>query len=135
MKMNLLIKVVFSGLFFLSLFPWVEGQSTTLIPFSLEDQFDKTYTDKEYQRYYVIVVGGDRKGSDYCFPWSDAIKEELKAKQNIEIVKVLGIACGQSPSSFLGDKGAGWLNHRQRPRIEIRSGPSPLSPSRGEGEV
>jgi len=76
-------------------------QSNTLIPFSLEDQFDVSYTDAQYKDYYVILVGGDRKGSDYCFTWSDVIKEKLENDSMKDKIKVLGIAdLKAAPTSF-----------------------------------
>lgn len=68
------------------------GQSNRLISFSLQDQFDVTYTETQYRDYFVILVAGDRKGSDYSFPWSDFIKDELKRNSMTKEVKVLGVA-------------------------------------------
>jgi hypothetical protein len=77
------------------------GQKNTLIPFRLQDQFGVTYTDEAYKDYYVILVGGDRKGSQYCFIWSDSIKSELRNDPLKEKIKVLGIADLQTAPSYL----------------------------------
>lgn len=79
----------------------VFAQSKTLIPFSLQDQFDKTYTQDYYHGYYVILVGGDRKGSEYCFIWSDTIKNRLDKESLDERTKVLGIADLETAPSAL----------------------------------
>ena len=71
---------------------YAAGQMKSLIPFELEDQFAKSYTDRDVRNYYVILLGGDRKGSTFCFAWSDAMKEELKSDALRKKIEFLGVA-------------------------------------------
>lgn len=79
----------------------VNSQSNTLITFSLEDQFNEKYTNDRYIGYYLILVGGDRKGAEYCFIWSDKIHEELKDSPMKDKIKGFGVAdLMKAPSSL-----------------------------------
>jgi hypothetical protein len=101
MMMRLFQSVIIFGILFSGVSIETMGQSNTLISFSLEDQFDVHYTNAQYRGYYVILVGGDRKGSDYCFIWSDAVKEKLENDPMKKNIKVLGIAdLKAAPASF-----------------------------------
>lgn len=101
--MRLFQSVIVFGILFSGVSIEMMGQSNTLISFSLEDQFDINYTNAQYEGYYVLLVGGDRKGSDYCFAWSDAIKEKMENDSMKNKIKALGIAdLKAAPTFFRG---------------------------------
>jgi hypothetical protein len=101
MNTNFLRSVFLFSLILAGLCRDADGQMDSLIPFILEDQFEILHTEKEFRGYYVILLGGDRKGSGYCFDWSDALREELDTDTLKKRIKILGVADLQAAPSAL----------------------------------
>jgi predicted transcriptional regulator len=68
------------------------SQERHLISFEVHDQFDKVYTDKDYNGEILIIVASDKEGSKYNPLWSEAIQADLKEKGIFENVHMVGIA-------------------------------------------
>jgi hypothetical protein len=45
---------------------------TTLIQFEIKDQFDRPHSERELQDRNVLLLCGDRKGSQYQGQWAAA---------------------------------------------------------------
>ncbi|MBN2366136.1 MAG: hypothetical protein EH225_09145 [Calditrichaeota bacterium] len=67
-------------------------QDTTLINFSLKDQFNNHYSNKNFEGNIVILVGSDHEGSEYNETWSLAIYDSLKEIGLEDSVKFLPVA-------------------------------------------
>lgn len=101
MKNSILKYLLVVVIFIAGLSDKVNSQNNTLIPFALKDQFDVKYTKEQYSGYYVILLGGDRKGAEYCFIWSDKLNEELKDNPMKDKIKGFGVAdLTKAPSSL-----------------------------------
>jgi hypothetical protein len=68
------------------------AQDSSLISFSLEDQFDQKYTDDDFAGQVIILVGSDKEGSRYNDRWSIAIHDSLQARGLRDSVTFLAIA-------------------------------------------
>ncbi|MBN1501776.1 MAG: hypothetical protein JW982_16580 [Spirochaetes bacterium] len=68
------------------------GTKMELINFELEDQFGKIHSTHEYRNAPFIILGCDRKGSDYVEEWGLKIKRILKDLHGHNNIKILGVA-------------------------------------------
>ncbi len=68
------------------------GQDTTLVDFEIKDQLDRVHASQEYSGQSVVVVGFDRKGSDYRDRWVSALRDSLRDSTGSELAKVLPVA-------------------------------------------
>ena len=68
------------------------AQDTSLISFKLEDQFDRTYTEKDFENKIVIAICSDKDGSKYNSAWGEAIHDSLKNDKGFEQIKFLPVA-------------------------------------------
>jgi len=68
------------------------AQETTMISFKLRDQFNNSYTEKDFTNRIVIIVGSDREGSQYNERWSFAIYDSLRKKDLVDSVRFLPVA-------------------------------------------
>lgn len=68
------------------------AQDTTLISFKLEDQFGRTYTEKDFENKIVIAICSDKDGSKYNSAWGRAIHDSLKDDIGFGQVKFLPVA-------------------------------------------
>ncbi len=51
------------------------AEPATLIPFELEDQFDRAHSDRDLRDRVVVVFGSDRKGSRYNDRWVKPVQD------------------------------------------------------------
>ena len=77
------------------------AQETSLIPFELEDQFDRTYRGVDYADRIVIVLGSDREGTEFNQPWGEALNELVEAQNATERVTFLPVADLQGVPFFI----------------------------------
>ncbi len=63
-----------------------------LVKFRIKDQFDKLHTSGYYQNAVVVLVTGDRKGSDYIPQWAPALNDSVSSLVNSYRVKFLPVA-------------------------------------------
>ena len=68
------------------------SQETTLVPFSLKDQFDQVHTRDDYRGRIVMMIGSDRKGSKYSRVWRKALADALRGDPGFERLTFLGVA-------------------------------------------
>jgi hypothetical protein len=68
------------------------AQDTSLISFELEDQFDRTYTEKDFENKIVIAICSDKDGSKYNGAWGEAIHDSLKDDEGFGQIKFLPVA-------------------------------------------
>jgi len=57
------------------------AQTQHLIPFNLEDQFQKEHTHKDFVGKITILIGSDKGGSKYNGKWATAIKKAMQDQQ------------------------------------------------------
>ncbi len=79
---------------FLVFFSYQVGvpEESDLISFKLKDQFDRVYSDNDFENKILIVVGSDKTGSQYNREWIDAILDSLKKGDGLQDVRFLGVA-------------------------------------------
>ncbi len=70
----------------------VFSQDSTLIDFKIKDQFDRVYTENSWPDSIIVIIGSDRKGSEFSGTWSGAIKDSLKNEPGFERVKFVGLS-------------------------------------------
>jgi hypothetical protein len=68
------------------------SQDTTLIHFQMKDQFDYVWSHNDFLGHVTIIVGSDRKGSQYNEIWSFAIYDSLIKYGLTDSVKFLAVA-------------------------------------------
>ena len=68
------------------------SQETKLIPFEIEDQFDRVYTEKSWKDSILIIVGSDKDGSQYNPVWAKAIYDTLQKELPKLPVRQVGLA-------------------------------------------
>ena len=74
---------------------------SSLISFKVKDQFDRVYTDWQFRGSILIIIGSDKDGSKYNEIWTQAIYDSLKAEENFDRVKFLGVADVRGVPFFL----------------------------------
>lgn len=94
-----MINVKFILLFLLTTVSY--SQVSNLISFELKDQFDRVYTDKDYQESIFMVIGSNARGSKYNPIWSLAIYNELKDESVNNQLNSVGLANLSSVPFFL----------------------------------
>lgn len=67
------------------------SQERHLISFEINDQFDKVYTEKDYEDEIIVIIGSDKSGRKYNPIWSDAILDSFEEEHKEQII-MLGIA-------------------------------------------
>lgn len=67
-------------------------QDSTLIDFKIKDQFGRTYTADSWPDSIIVIIGSDRKGSEFSGTWSGAIKDSLKNEPGFDRVKFVGLS-------------------------------------------
>jgi len=78
-------------IFFLSLYGQA-GTNDKLIDFKLEDQFDKMHTRSDYAGKIIVIVGSDRKGSEYNSQWVESLWDSIKTDKLDSAVTFVGVA-------------------------------------------
>ena len=68
------------------------SQHEPLMEFKLKDQFDQEYSHEDFTGQICILIGSDRKGSQYNERWSIAIYDSLIMYGLQDSVKFLAIA-------------------------------------------
>lgn len=68
------------------------AESSKLIPFEIEDQFDQVHTDADVRGHVVIVTGSDKDGSPFNGRWNRAIIEDLDRDVGIDSIAFVGVA-------------------------------------------
>jgi hypothetical protein len=68
------------------------GENKQLIDFEMEDQFDAIHKRSDYKTKVIIIVGSDRKGSDYNPLWVNPLVDSLKAENIFDKVSIIGVA-------------------------------------------
>lgn len=66
--------------------------NSTLISFTLKDQFGKEYTEKSFPDKILVVIVADREGNKYSDSWQQAICEALLKRQTEVPVQCLRVA-------------------------------------------
>lgn len=69
---------------------WAE--ESHLVGFELEDQFDRVYTDDDFRGRILIVVAGDRKGSEFNPLWLEAIPAALQGDTDPDQLEFVSMA-------------------------------------------
>jgi predicted transcriptional regulator len=65
---------------------------TTLIQFEIKDQFDRPHSERELQDRHVLLLCGDRKGSQYQGQWAAALRDSLRSRGRLESTTLIEIA-------------------------------------------
>lgn len=88
------IQKTLTALLFMLLFQSLTlfAQDSTLVSFELKDQFDRLYTEKDFNGHIVIVIGSDKGGSQYNHSWGQAIHDSLVHEDSFEHLKFLPVA-------------------------------------------
>ena len=68
------------------------SRDSTLIHFQLKDQFDHVWSHDDFWGHVTIIVGSDRRGSQYNEIWSFAIYDSLIKYGLTDSVKFLAVA-------------------------------------------
>jgi hypothetical protein len=68
------------------------GQSLSLVPFEIKDQFDNVHRDTDYTGRILIVFGSDREGSAFHDDWESAVRDSVDVEWSSEIVTYLSVA-------------------------------------------
>lgn len=90
--MHLDRKIIFSVIFVFFLLHLAISQESAMISFKLKDQFNNSYTEKDFMNHVVIIVGSDKEGSQYNERWSLAIYDSLIKKNLVDSVRFLPVA-------------------------------------------
>ena len=77
------------------------GQDTLLIEFEIKDQLDRLHTDEDCAGRVVIVVGFDRKGSDFRDAWVGELRDSLRSPAGTCETEVLPVATLKGVPFFL----------------------------------
>jgi len=98
---------------------FAEVEPTPLIDFLIKDQFGKLHTSGYFQNSVVIVVSGDRNGTQYIKEWSPVLADSLAAEVKSFRVKFIPHA------HFKGHRknGSSWIG--------AESSTGPTNPSGG----
>ena len=78
-----------------------QDQELALVEFVLYDQFGNEYNYQEYRNQFLIVIGADKKGSQYSNEWGSAIARELRSDSAYLDIPVIGVAHLQAVPEFL----------------------------------
>jgi hypothetical protein len=65
---------------------------TMLIQFEIKDQFDRPHAERELQDRSVLVLCGDRKGSQYQSQWTTALRDSLRSRGYPESITLVEAA-------------------------------------------
>ena len=76
-------------------------RATRLIDFTAKDQLDRIHTDEDYAGRAVIIVGFDRKGSDYRDEWVAALRDSLPDSTGTPDSEILPVASLKGVPFFL----------------------------------
>jgi len=63
----------------------------SLIEFELRDQFEAVHRRRDYDGRIVILIGSDKKGSEYGRIWSPALRDSLKGSPEFDGVTVMDV--------------------------------------------
>jgi hypothetical protein len=77
------------------------SRDSTLIPFTLKDQFDRLYTREDFAGQILVVVGSDKEGSHFNQLWGVAIHDSLKKYHLNQEVRFLPVANVRGVPFFL----------------------------------
>jgi len=77
------------------------GQDTVLIDFKIKDQLNRVHTDEDFDGEPVVVVGFDRKGSDYRDRWVAELRDSLRDSAGITQAGVLPVGTLKGVPFFL----------------------------------
>lgn len=86
------LSVFLTGCLFLLLPAAMFSQDSTLIDFKIKDQFDRVYTQTSWTDSIIVIIGSDRKGSEFSGTWSGAIKDSLNKLPGFTRVKFVGLS-------------------------------------------
>jgi hypothetical protein len=75
-----------------------------LIPFRIKDQHDRLHTDARYRHAPLLVVWGDRKGSEYMAAWTTALADSLARPLARYRIRLLEVAHGKGAPFFVKGK-------------------------------
>jgi len=79
----------------------VESQDTLFIDFKIKDQFDRVHMDEDYAGQSVVIVGFDRKGSDYRDRWVAELRDSLRDTTGTTRASVLPVGTLRGVPFFL----------------------------------
>jgi hypothetical protein len=103
-----LYQLPFLFLFFFAIFPAIffapgvmYSLDSTLIPFTLKDQFERVYNREDFLGKILLVVGSDKEGSSFNRLWGKAIHDSLKKYQLNQEVQFLPVADVRGVPFFL----------------------------------
>ena len=77
------------------------SQSTSLIPFELQDQFGEWHTDDPYRGVATILVTSDRKGSRHNKEWVDSLMDAVSLIDPDRRVRFLAVGHVEGVPFFL----------------------------------
>jgi hypothetical protein len=64
----------------------------SLVPFRIEDQFDRVHSEAELHSRPVLLLCGDREGSRYLGSWRDTLRDSLRSEDRPTEVRILEVA-------------------------------------------
>ncbi len=68
------------------------AQDSTLIDFSLKDQFDQEYSHESWPGRVLIFIGSDKDGSEFNGVWGKAITDSLIGHPNFGNIQMVGLS-------------------------------------------
>mgnify|MGYP006281184163 CR=1 FL=1 len=68
------------------------AQDSTLIQFELKDQFGRDYDETSFENKIIILLGADRKGSQYTDLWGPTLADSLRQRGIIDSVEFVALA-------------------------------------------
>lgn len=79
------------------------AQDSTLISFKLKDQFKRKYTEAHFSDRIIILLEGDRVGSQYQNLWQEAIHDSLQRIGILDQTQIISAADLRGVPVFLKD--------------------------------
>jgi len=68
------------------------AQPSELVQFEMKDQFDTVHSHGDYAGRILIVIGSDRRGSEFHDDWEVALRDSLNAGGSVANVAFLSVA-------------------------------------------
>jgi len=91
-KIRIVYLIKISTVSIIAILTFGNAQTKEFIPFIIEDQYKREYTEDAWQDSILILFGSDSKGSKYSSIWSKTIYDSLQSVSPDYPVKRVGLA-------------------------------------------